>query len=191
MAKTEIRVIYGDTDQMGVVYYGNYLRFFEAARNDFLREKGARWRDVESTHGIYLPVVEAKVNYKRPAFYDDLLGGRDHAGRIGARVAAFRVPGVAGRRPAGHRPHRPRLRRQAGRHPGVPGGALGAPAALNPATVRFDGQSVLQLKPMPRVNVDIPHRLSRDEARSPASWAPPPAWSRSTAQPAVGMVKPG
>jgi acyl-CoA thioester hydrolase len=73
MAKTEIRVIYGDTDQMGVVYYGNYLRFFEAARNDFLREKGARWRDVERTHSIYLPVVEAKVNYKRPAFYDDML----------------------------------------------------------------------------------------------------------------------
>ena len=73
MAKTEIRVIYGDTDQMGVVYYGNYLRFFEAARIDFLREMGARWRDVESTHGIYLPVAEAKVNYKRPALYDDLL----------------------------------------------------------------------------------------------------------------------
>jgi acyl-CoA thioester hydrolase len=73
MAKTEIRVIYGDTDQMGVVYYGNYLRFFEAARSDFLRDKGARWRDVERTHGVYLPVVEAKVNYKRPAFYDDLL----------------------------------------------------------------------------------------------------------------------
>ena len=73
MAKTEIRVIYGDTDQMGVVYYGNYLRFFEAARNDFLREKGARWRDVERTHSIYLPVVEAKVNYKRPAVYDDIL----------------------------------------------------------------------------------------------------------------------
>jgi acyl-CoA thioester hydrolase len=73
MAKTEIRVIYGDTDQMGVVYYGNYLRFFEAARSDFLREKGARWRDVERTHGVYLPVIEAKVNYKRPAFYDDML----------------------------------------------------------------------------------------------------------------------
>jgi acyl-CoA thioester hydrolase len=73
MAKTEIRVIYGDTDQMGVVYYGNYLRFFEAARSDFLRDKGARWRDVERTHGVYLPVVEAKVNYKRPGFYDDLL----------------------------------------------------------------------------------------------------------------------
>jgi len=73
MAMTEIRVIYGDTDQMGVVYYGNYLRFFEAARSDYLRDKGARWRDVENAHGVYLPVVEAKVNYKRPAFYDDML----------------------------------------------------------------------------------------------------------------------
>jgi acyl-CoA thioester hydrolase len=56
MAKTEIRVIYGDTDQMGVVYYGNYLRFFEAARNEWLRAKGARWREIEAAHSIYLPV---------------------------------------------------------------------------------------------------------------------------------------
>jgi len=73
MAKTEIRVIYGDTDQMGVVYYGNYLRFFEAGRADFLREKGAAWREMESKHGIYLPVVEAKVNYKKPAVYEDVI----------------------------------------------------------------------------------------------------------------------
>jgi acyl-CoA thioester hydrolase len=73
MAKTEIRVIYGDTDQMGVVYYGNYLRFFEAARADFLREKGAAWREMESKYAIYLPVIEAKVNYKRPALYEDVI----------------------------------------------------------------------------------------------------------------------
>ena len=73
MVKTQLRIIYGDTDQMGVVYYGNYLRFFEAARNEWLRAKGVRWRDIESEHEIYLPVAEAKVNYKRPAFYDDVL----------------------------------------------------------------------------------------------------------------------
>ncbi len=73
MAKTEIRVIYGDTDQMGVVYYGNYLRYFEAARNEYLRGAGTRWRDVEDSFGVYLPVVEAKVNYRRPALYDDLV----------------------------------------------------------------------------------------------------------------------
>ncbi len=73
MVKTEIRVIYGDTDQMGVVYYANYLRFFEAGRNEFLRARGALYRDLEITHRIYLPVVEAQASYKRPARYDDVL----------------------------------------------------------------------------------------------------------------------
>lgn len=70
---TSIRVIYGDTDQMGVVYYANYLRFFEAARNEFLRAKGVRYRDLEAGLGLTLPVVEAAVQYRRPARYDDLL----------------------------------------------------------------------------------------------------------------------
>src|SRR5690606_4436133 len=73
MVKTHYRVIYGDTDQMGVVYYGNYLRYFEAGRNEFLREKGARYRDVERELQIHLPVVEATVRYRHPARYDDLL----------------------------------------------------------------------------------------------------------------------
>jgi acyl-CoA thioester hydrolase len=70
---TQLRVIYGDTDQMGVVYYANYLRFFEAARNEFIRAKGLRYRDFERDHGLLLPVVEAAVQYHRPARYDDLL----------------------------------------------------------------------------------------------------------------------
>lgn len=73
MVPTEIRVIYGDTDQMGVVYYANYLRFFEAGRNEFLRAKGARYRDVEARYGILLPVVEANLRYRHPARYDDLI----------------------------------------------------------------------------------------------------------------------
>ena len=73
MVRTDIRVIYGDTDQMGVVYYGNYLRFFEAARNEFIRAKGLRYRDFEAEHGLLLPVVEASVQYKQPARYDDLI----------------------------------------------------------------------------------------------------------------------
>ena len=67
------RVIYGDTDQMGFVYYGNYLRYFEIARNEFLRLAGARYRAFEETHGLMLPVVEAHVRYRRPARYDDEL----------------------------------------------------------------------------------------------------------------------
>jgi acyl-CoA thioester hydrolase len=73
MVETRIRVIYGDTDQMGVVYYANYLRFFEAGRNEFIRAKGMRYRDFEESFGLMLPVVDAQVSYRAPARYDDLL----------------------------------------------------------------------------------------------------------------------
>ena len=68
----EIRVIYGDTDQMGVVYYANYLRYFEAARSNFLRERGRSYRDFER-NGVLLPVVEAHVRYHVPARYEDVI----------------------------------------------------------------------------------------------------------------------
>jgi acyl-CoA thioester hydrolase len=73
MVKTEIRVIYGDTDQMGFVYYANYLRFFESGRNEYLRAKNAPYREVEAELRVRLPVVEALVQYKQPARYDDVL----------------------------------------------------------------------------------------------------------------------
>ena len=73
MVPTQLRVIYGDTDQMGVVYYANYLRFFEAGRNEFLRAKGMRYRDVEERHRVLLPVTEAGVRYQAPARYDNLV----------------------------------------------------------------------------------------------------------------------
>lgn len=66
------RVIYGDTDQMGVVYYATYLRFFEGARNEWIRSLGLAYRDIEE-RGILLPVYEASVQYLKPARYDDLL----------------------------------------------------------------------------------------------------------------------
>jgi len=73
MVPTEIRVIYGDTDQMGFVYYANYLRFFETGRNEYLRAQGMPYRGIEEELGVRLPVVEAGVQYKQPARYDDLL----------------------------------------------------------------------------------------------------------------------
>jgi acyl-CoA thioester hydrolase len=73
MVRTELRVIYGDTDQMGVVYYANYLRYFEAARNEFIRAKGMRYRDFETEYRLLLPVAEAHVAYRQPARYDDLV----------------------------------------------------------------------------------------------------------------------
>ena len=68
----EYRVPYADTDQMGVVYYGNYLTLFERARNELMRAVGYTYRECEAD-GIALPVVHAEVDYKRPAKYDDLL----------------------------------------------------------------------------------------------------------------------
>ncbi|MGZ6144051.1 MAG: acyl-CoA thioesterase, partial [Myxococcales bacterium] len=66
------RVLYGDTDQMGVVYYANYLRFFEGARNEWIRSIGIPYTEIEQ-RGIMLPVYEAAAQYLRPARYDDLL----------------------------------------------------------------------------------------------------------------------
>jgi acyl-CoA thioester hydrolase len=68
----EYRVPYADTDQMGVVYYGNYLTLFERARNELMRLSGYSYRECEA-EGWALPVTHAQVNYRRPAKYDDLL----------------------------------------------------------------------------------------------------------------------
>ncbi len=72
MNEAKLRVIYGDTDQMGVVYYANYFRYFEFARSEYFRAKGGSYRDLES-EGSMLPVVEASCSYKAPARYDDVL----------------------------------------------------------------------------------------------------------------------
>jgi len=88
MIATQLRVIYGDTDQMGVVYYANYLRFFEAGRNEFLRAKGLTYREFEREARLMLPVVEVNVRYRAPARYDDLLTvetSLPEAGRASAR----------------------------------------------------------------------------------------------------------
>jgi len=70
--KHELRVIFGDTDQMGVVYYANYLRFFESARADYWRSLGRSYKDLVAW-GVAIPVVEAHCDYKRPAYYEDIL----------------------------------------------------------------------------------------------------------------------
>ena len=69
---TTYRVSYGDTDQMGVVYYGNYLEFFERARTEMLRSAGLPYAELER-RGWFLMVIEAHCRYHAPAYYDDLL----------------------------------------------------------------------------------------------------------------------
>ena len=68
----EYRVPYADTDQMGVVYYANYLVLFERARNELMRENGYTYKRCEE-EGWMLPVVHAELDYKKPAKYDDFL----------------------------------------------------------------------------------------------------------------------
>lgn len=69
---TEYRVIYGDTDQMGVVYYANYLRWFEKGRTEFLRQLGVPYTSIEDS-GLYFPVAEVSCRYHRPARFDDVI----------------------------------------------------------------------------------------------------------------------
>ncbi|HEX4450688.1 MAG TPA: thioesterase family protein [Kofleriaceae bacterium] len=68
----EVRVIFGDTDQMGIVYYANYLRFFEGARAAYWRSLGRTYKDLEAAQ-VGMPVVEAHCNYRRSACYEDVL----------------------------------------------------------------------------------------------------------------------
>ena len=79
---TEIRVRYKDTDAAGVVYYGNYLTYFEVARVEWLRALGTPIREVEA-RGVLLPAVRAHVEYRRPAIVDDLLCVNVWADRVG------------------------------------------------------------------------------------------------------------
>lgn len=68
----QVRVRYSETDQMGVVYHGNYAPYFEMGRVEWLRNKGISYRSMEES-GVMLPVVSLTMNYKKPARYDDLL----------------------------------------------------------------------------------------------------------------------
>jgi len=69
---TTYRVIYGDTDTMGIVYHANYLRWFEIGRTELFRHMGMPYREIEA-RGLMLPVSEVKCKYLTPARYDDVL----------------------------------------------------------------------------------------------------------------------
>lgn len=71
-ASTKIRVRYGETDQMGVVYHGNYAQYLEQGRTEWLRELGFSYRWMEENN-IRLPVTEIHIKYRLPARYDDVI----------------------------------------------------------------------------------------------------------------------
>ncbi len=81
-------VSYGETDCMGVAYYGEYLHWFERARGQLIRERGLSYAEVEA-RGLYLPVREAAVRYRRPARYDDALAVRAAVSEWGRASLSF------------------------------------------------------------------------------------------------------
>ncbi len=71
-SETKIRVRYGETDQMGFLYYGHYALYYEVGRAEAIRQLGFTYRQLEEM-GIHMPVVELQARYLRPALYDDLI----------------------------------------------------------------------------------------------------------------------
>ncbi|WP_442266130.1 acyl-CoA thioesterase [Tenacibaculum sp. ZS6-P6] len=69
---SNIRVRYAETDQMGVVYHGNYAQYFEIGRTEWLRSLGVNYKDMEK-NGVMLPVISLNCNFKKSALYDDKL----------------------------------------------------------------------------------------------------------------------
>ena len=84
----EYQIIFGDTDQMGVVYYANYLRFFEGARASYWRALGRSYKDLEDAR-VAMPVIEAHCNYKRPARYEDVISVETHISELRAASLRF------------------------------------------------------------------------------------------------------
>jgi acyl-CoA thioester hydrolase len=86
--EAEIRVRYAETDQMGIVHHSNYLIWFESGRSDLCRQKGFSYKEMEAENSL-LVVAEARVRYKSPAHYDDLLTIRTRVAEIRSRSIRF------------------------------------------------------------------------------------------------------
>ena len=87
--ETMLRVRYSETDKMGIVYYANYLVWFEIGRTDYCRARGFSYRDMEESDNAYLVVAEAYCRYKAPAYYDDELIIRTHITELRKRSLRF------------------------------------------------------------------------------------------------------
>ncbi len=87
--ETRLRVRYAETDQMGVVYYANYLVWMEVGRVEFCKACGFNYRDMERDDGIYLAVAEASCRYRSPARYDDEVVVRTWIESANTRIVVF------------------------------------------------------------------------------------------------------
>jgi len=78
----QLRVRYGETDQMGYLYYGRYAEYYEVGRVELIRSLGLTYKDLEEQHGIWLPVASLDMRFVRPAYYDDLLTVRSELRKL-------------------------------------------------------------------------------------------------------------
>ena len=88
-AETTIRVRYAETDQMGVVYYGNYFTWFEIGRVELCRQLGFEYKRMETEDNSFIVVADAHCRYKRPARFDDLLVIRTKISQSQRRTVRF------------------------------------------------------------------------------------------------------
>lgn len=87
--ETLLRVRYAETDKMGIVYYANYLIWFEIGRTEFCRTRGFSYRDMEEMDDAFLVVAESYCRYKAAAYYDDELLVRTHITEMRKRSLRF------------------------------------------------------------------------------------------------------
>ena len=87
--ETRLRVRYAETDQMGIVYYANYLVWMEVARVEWCRARGFHYRDMEREDGVMLVVAEAQCRYLAPALFDDEVIIETQIAEAGARLIRF------------------------------------------------------------------------------------------------------
>ncbi len=85
----QIRVRYGDTDQMGYVYYGNYGYYFEQARVEAVRSIGLTYREIEES-GTIMPITRMNIKYIQPAHYDELLTVKTYVPQLPNRILVFK-----------------------------------------------------------------------------------------------------
>lgn len=85
------RVRYGETDQMGYLYYGNYPQYYEIGRVEMLRSLGLTYKAMEEDHGILMPVVSMNIRYVRPAHYDELITIRTTLRQLPDRFITFHM----------------------------------------------------------------------------------------------------
>ena len=85
------RVRYGETDQMGYLYYGNYAQYYEIGRVEMLRSLGLTYKEMEEERGVLMPVVYLEMRYVRPARYDELLTIQTQLRKLPGQYITFHV----------------------------------------------------------------------------------------------------